>query len=233
MSDDTDTRYPVKSFYERLIIETAAERDTFLSIPFIQAALKGSITRDAYIEYLSEAFHHVRHTVPLIMDVRMGIAEERSALHIVLHDYVLERQGHDKLMLRDIDTAGGDAEAARVRDPSPATKALVDFIYDYVREKNPMGYFGMAFVVEGTGSNLATDTVAKLMHSLDLPKNCFRYMLSHGNTELEQMHSFEVLMAQITDQAEQDAIIEVAKRMYGLYGDIFRTVSDNAGFGKG
>lgn len=230
MTDHPDSQPSSANFFERLTAETAGDKAALLSIPLIQAALRGEISKEVYIEYLSEAFHHVRHTVPLIEEVRARIPENRPALHIVLHDYVVERQGHEKWILQDIEKAGGDPEAAKNRTPSAATRALVDYAYDFVLQENPIGYFGMAYVVEGTGSGLATNTVDKLMDRLGLPKKCFSYMLSHGNTDLEQMDSFETLMAQITDPEEQHAIITMAKRLFGLYGDVFQAIADQSGF---
>ena len=81
-------------FYDRLVAEVEAERKAFLALPIIQAALRGEFTREAYIGYLSEAFHHVRHTVPLIETVRSRIAPDRSTLLEALSDYSLERRGY-------------------------------------------------------------------------------------------------------------------------------------------
>ncbi|MEX0300176.1 MAG: hypothetical protein AB3N28_13975 [Kordiimonas sp.] len=44
------------SFYERLVGEVEAERETFLALPFIQAGMRGELTKESYIGYLSEAF---------------------------------------------------------------------------------------------------------------------------------------------------------------------------------
>ena len=81
-------------FYDRLVAEVEAERKAFLALPIIQAALRGEFTREAYIGYLSEAFHHVRHTVPLIETVRSRIAPDRPTLLEALSDYSLERRGY-------------------------------------------------------------------------------------------------------------------------------------------
>ena len=55
------------SFFERLQRETAAERAHLLSAPIIHDAMAGRVTLDQYRAFLTQAFHHVRHTVPLLM----------------------------------------------------------------------------------------------------------------------------------------------------------------------
>ena len=55
------------TFFEQLQSETVNEREYLFSSPLIQAALRGEVQRHSYIAFLAQAFHHVRHTVPLLM----------------------------------------------------------------------------------------------------------------------------------------------------------------------
>ena len=55
------------NFHDALLAQTAAERQRLVSIPIIQSALSGSIGRADYLAFLQQAYHHVRHTVPLLM----------------------------------------------------------------------------------------------------------------------------------------------------------------------
>ena len=54
-------------FHQRLLQETESERERMLRIPIIGRALQGLISRDDYIAFLGQAYHHVRHTTPLLM----------------------------------------------------------------------------------------------------------------------------------------------------------------------
>lgn len=228
ISDNSENGLP--PFFDRLVAETEADRRAFLALPIIQAALSGGISKDVYLGYLSEAFHHVKHTVPLMAQVKERLAPERTAFHIGLAEYAVEKKGQERWILHDIEHAGGDAEAVRTGAPAPATEELVAFAYDYVSRVNPIGIFGMIYVIEGTGSGLAETTVGHLIDKLDLPRKCFSYILSHGFADLADIGFFERLMAQITDRAEQDAIIEMAQRMYKLYGCVFQAIADKTGF---
>ncbi|NDD92659.1 biliverdin-producing heme oxygenase, partial [bacterium] len=58
------------SFFFRLIAETAEGQATLASVPQIQDGLSGQISRATYIAYLTEAYHHVKHTVPLMQAAR-------------------------------------------------------------------------------------------------------------------------------------------------------------------
>ncbi len=130
--------------------------------------------------------------------------------------------------MNDIRHAGGDADSVKIETPAPATEFMVAYAYDCIARVNPIGFFGMVFVLEGTSTALATQAAEQIMKNLGLQKKCFSYLLSHGSLDLEHMDFFEKLMGQITDPSEQDAIIHMAKIMYGLFGDVFRSIAVEA-----
>ena len=62
------------------------------------------------------------------------------------------------------------------------------------------------------------------MKSLKLPDDCFHYLMSHGSLDLEHMKFFETLMDRMDDPENQAAIIHMAKRIYILFGNLFRAI---------
>ena len=66
------------NFYLRLQQETVQEREYLLSSPLITAALQGEITRDEYVAFLGQAYHHVKHTLPLLMAVGARLPESKE-----------------------------------------------------------------------------------------------------------------------------------------------------------
>lgn len=55
------------AFYDELLAATEAERNTLLSLPLITKGAAGDITLETYIAFLTQAYHHVKHTTPLLM----------------------------------------------------------------------------------------------------------------------------------------------------------------------
>lgn len=212
------------SFFETLARETAAERSLLFTVPQIVDGLQGRISRETYLLYLAQAYHHVSHTVPLLQLAADGMDEAHARFREALLEYVEEETGHETWILRDIANAGGDAEAARDDGPSPQTAAMVAFAYDYVRRVNPMGLFGMVFVLEGTSIALATAGASAVAESLGLGPECFSYLTSHGSLDQQHMSFFADLMSQVDDPADQAAIIEVAKNVFRLFADMFRAI---------
>jgi pyrroloquinoline quinone (PQQ) biosynthesis protein C len=210
-------------FYEELVAATEAERAALAAVPQLQAGLAGRIARDAYVDYLTQAYHHVRHTVPLLQ-----LAQQRLRDHAVLGPalaaYIAEEAGHEQWVLADIAAAGGDRVAAAHSEPHAATSAMVRRAYEEVGQGNPASMFGMVFVLEGTSVALASRGAAAIQASLGLPDAAFTYLASHGALDQDHLRFFAGLMNAVTETRDQQAILGMAREMYGLFADLFRSI---------
>lgn len=213
------------SLYERLVRETEASRNEFLSIPVIQRALQGEVSHEEYLTFLGQAYHHVSHTVPLLMGFGYHLPEHLQWLQEAVAEYIEEEKGHEKWILNDIRSCGGDADAVASGRPLPATELMVSYAHDVVARRNPIGFFGMVFVLEGTSAALANNAAGAIKEKLGLPNTAFSYLTSHGTLDLEHVAFYETLINQLDDPADQEALIHGANMFYRLYGDIFRSVA--------
>ena len=210
-------------FFNRLVLRTAWAREEMLAIPQFRAGLSGQIGRDTYIAYLAQAYHHVSHTVPLMREARARL--DRSPLLIeALDEYIEEETGHEHWILSDIRAAGGDSDAVLAAGPSSATKAMVDHAYATIRNGNPVAFFGMVFVLEGTSIAFATQGADAVRGALGLPPEAFRYLTSHGALDAEHMAFFEKLMNRIDDVDDQEAIVAMANEIFALFGQMFAAI---------
>ncbi len=214
----------VETFFDRLVRETAEERARLYNVPQIRAGLAGNISRETYIRYLQQAYHHVRHTVPLLMACGAALPDSKAFLRDALAEYIDEERGHEQWILNDIAAAGGDPEEAASRPPLPETEFMVSYAYDFIRRKNPVGFFGMVFVLEGTSTALATRGAEALARNLKLPKSAFSYLLSHGALDISHMNFFANLVNGLRDEEDRQAIIHVARRMFLLFANMFAAI---------
>lgn len=221
------------SFYQQLQQQTAAARSELLQAPIIARCLAGEVTLAQYIAFLTEAYHHVKHTLPLLMACGSRLPASHEWLRSAVAEYIEEECGHQEWILNDIAACGGDAEAVRHGQPSLATELMVAYAYDMVNRVNPVGFFGMVQVLEGTSIALATQAADQIAHSLQLPGKAFTYLRSHGALDLEHIKFFEGLMNRIDDASEQALIVQAARVFYRLYGDIFRSLPEAGGQSHG
>ncbi|MEH5628088.1 hypothetical protein [Citrobacter freundii] len=68
------------SFYNKLQQQTEAERWSLLSSPVIARCQTGDISRDLYIAFLTQAYYHVSHTVPLLMSAGSRLPASHEAI---------------------------------------------------------------------------------------------------------------------------------------------------------
>ncbi len=209
-------------FYLELQERTADARRHLLGAPIIQGCLSGEVSLASYTAFLTEAYHHVSHTVPLLQACRRALPPRHAWLHGPLEEYVLEEQGHDEWILDDLRACGANAQAVRDGRPAHATEVMVAYAYDTIARGNPLGFFGMVHVLEGTSVALALAAADQIQRALALPDSAFGYLRSHGLLDREHTAHFGLLMDRMEDAGDRDVIVHAARAFYRLYGDVFR-----------
>lgn len=216
------------SFHARLLAATEADRAALTTIPIIQGCLRGEVSLPSYLAFLQEAYHHVRHTVPLLKACQAALPAHHDWLRAPLDEYIEEEAGHDEWILDDIaasDPRGrAAAETVRRGRAGLATEVMVAYAYDTIARSNPLGFFGMVLVLEGTSVALALMAADRIQQHLGLPDAAFGYLRSHGTLDREHTAHFALLMDAVTDPLDQEAIIHAARAFYRLYGDVFRSL---------
>jgi long-chain acyl-CoA synthetase len=213
------------SFFSELQTATATDREYLLAAPLINNSITGHVTLPEYAAYLCQAYHHVKHTLPLLMATGARLPETHEWLRDAVAEYIEEEHGHQEWILNDIAACGFDREAARNSRPTLANELMVAYAYDTIQRVNPLGFFGMVHVLEGTSIIAADQAAEGIQKTLKIPNKAFSYLRSHGALDQEHVKFFEDLMNKITDPQEQQIIIHCARVFYKLFGDVLRSVN--------
>lgn len=212
-------------FFDTLCQETAADRLTLFQAPIFDKAMQGDITLADYIAFLTQAYHHVKHTIPLLMAVGSQLPEQYEWLREAVAEYIEEELGHQEWILNDIAACGADKELVRSSRPHNTTELMVAYAYDTVFRVNPLGFFGMVHVLEGTSIATADNAASAIQKALSLPDKAFSYLRSHGALDQEHVKFFQGLMDRIDEPSAKQQIVHSARMFYRLYGDIFRSLT--------
>lgn len=206
--------------YDRLVAATRPEREAFMRLPLVQHAVAHGASRETYLAFLGEAFHHVKHTFPLLA-LSASMTEDHM-LREALAEYMKEEFGHENWILDDIKRMGGDAEAVAASKPRFACRVMVAHVYYSVQWESPYAVLGMVHVLEGL-SVLLADKLAGALKSRfgSSSDDGFSYLRTHGALDVEHTAMFERLMNSFSDPAVVDLVIDHTRMMYRLYGDIF------------
>jgi pyrroloquinoline quinone (PQQ) biosynthesis protein C len=212
------------TFSAELRTATDSDRQRLFAAPIITDCLAGNVSRESYRAFLTEAYHHVRHTVPLLMACGARLPERLEWLRHGMAEYIDEEYGHEQWILSDLSAAGFDACAARERGPSPETELMVSYAYDTVQRGSPVGFLGMVMVLEGTSAAIATRAAEIIAARLDLPRRACTYLLSHGALDQRHVGNFDALVDKLDDTADRAAVLHAARMFYRLYGDVLRAL---------
>jgi len=210
--------------FSLLCRQTDDEKIKLWQLPIIEQALSGKLALRTYLAFLRRAYHHVRHTVPLLMQAGARFSSQDEWLRRAMAEYIEEELGHEEWILNDIAACGGDAESVRKSTPSFAVEMMVSYAYDSINRINPICFLGMVHVLEGTSVALATQAAKSLKTSLNLPNKAFSYLISHGDLDQGHQQFFEGLINRLSDDQLQ-VVSNACQKFYRLYRQVFEELS--------
>jgi heme oxygenase len=208
-------------FFEELERSTADARARLQSSDVIVDCLNGRVSHESYVAFLTQAYHHVRHTVPLLMACGSRLPDRLGWLQKYVVDYIVDEQGHERWIASDIEAAGADAVTTLAAGSSAATETMVSYAYDTVYRRNPVGFFGMVYVLEGTSVALATRAADIIQRELALPDSAFSYLRSHGTVDQAHIATYQEIVNRLEDPDDRQAIVHSARIFFDLYADVF------------
>lgn len=213
-------------FFDRLMQETATARNQFIATPVIQDALAKGVPAPMYLDFLAEAYHHVRHTCRLLSAAIARCGDGDGSYIRALLEYIEEERGHEEWILDDIDALGGDAAAVRAGAPDLPCRLMVAYAYYAIDHVSPYAMLGMVHVLEGMSAAMAGSAAVTLQASLGRSDGRgFSYLSSHGELDQQHVAFFRDLVNGIGDDHAEQVIIDTARVVYRLYGDMFSGIA--------
>ena len=213
-------------FCAELAARTRAGRDDLLAAPIVRDALAGIAARSDYVAFLTQAYHHVWHTVPLLMAMGARLPDRLAWLRDDVAEYIAEERGHDAWILEDIRACGADP--ARIAPPDFPVEVMVAYAYDLIHRGNPAAFLGMVYVLEGTSVQIALRAADAIQAATRLPDAAFTYLRSHGTLDRGHTEHLAQIVERLPRQ-DQDDVAHCAPVFYRLYANVFRALPRAAG----
>lgn len=210
-------------FFERLIDATQQEQRALHDTPLIRRALQGQLSQAQYLAFLTQAYYHTRHSVPLLMTGGGRLVEDMEWLRDCVTHYIEEGLGLQERILDDIAACGGDVQSVRDGQPALATELMVSYAYDSITRGNPVSIMGIMYVLQGANMHFASEASVALQRSLGLPNAAFSYLRDHCRMDMEQVQSFRRSVNRLRQPDDQDSVLHTARVLYRLYADMMRS----------
>ena len=145
------------SHFRQLVQQTACARREFIEIPLIQEVMRKGASRALYLDFLRQAYHHVRCTAPLLALAASRCGSDDRRYQTALFEYIHEERGHDEWILEDIEALGGDPHSVRHGSPHFPCRIMIGHAYYLVDHVSPYALLGMIHVLEGMAVALASN----------------------------------------------------------------------------
>ena len=101
---------------------------------------------------------------------------------------------------------------------------MVAYAYDTVMRRNPVAFFGMVYVLEGTSVALALNAADAIQRTLALPDKAFTYLRSHGTLDQQHIGHLASIIDRFEPATDLPAVVTCARAMFRLYGEVFRSL---------
>lgn len=183
--------------------------------PATASMRNGSASLATYRAFLTETFHYVRWTQPLLLRAGhrlrdLGKQPEMAALFMAKSE---EEFGHEKWALDDLKALGVEEEDIRLSGPCSAVEAYVAWNRFMVDGTYPTGHLGTAYVLEALsvrGAQLAVDNMVRTGLIPNI-KNAVGYLTGHAEADEGHVSVLAELIACLKNPAELEAILASAR----------------------
>jgi pyrroloquinoline quinone (PQQ) biosynthesis protein C len=158
------------------------------SLPFVQAALQGTLEQTAYMRYLNEVAYQYSPHSPVVM----CLAASRCVnTHPELAQYLLnhagEERGHNEWAHADLRTLRVDDDKIVSQRANPACAAMIGYTYYIAGYGNPVALYGWMYILEAVGADLGPDAAGGLKKKY---QECMHFV--DGHAVADQQHAQEL-----------------------------------------
>jgi len=188
--------------------------------PLIRKLTRGRFTLADYQAFLVGLRQQVKDGALWMSRAASNIDDEHLELRSTLMRHAVTEHRDFRLLEADYVAAGGELQAIRTAEKNIGSEALSAWMFHEASRPNPFGLLGAMWIIEGLGSIKAAEWGAMVRRQLELPKEAVRFLLYHGENDLEHIAEFETMLDLVLpDEAVAARIVKTARvtaRLYAL-----------------
>ncbi|MGJ3232128.1 MAG: iron-containing redox enzyme family protein [Oceanicaulis sp.] len=210
----------VQSVLRKLAIAWTAFEARLETTEIIRRLNRGRLTVEDYRAFLINLRQQVVEGACWISRAASNIGEAHFELRSTLIGHAATEHRDYKLLERDFVAAGGRLEDIVAAPKNIGSEALSAWMYHEASKPDPFALLGAMWIIEGLGSQKASDWGRAVRRRLDLPDEAVRFLLYHGENDADHMEEFKAMLAMIPlDDALEARLVrcaEVTGRLYAL-----------------
>ncbi|MDP1617988.1 iron-containing redox enzyme family protein [Phenylobacterium sp.] len=188
--------------------------------PLIRKLTRGRFELADYHAFLVGLRQQVADGALWMSRAASNIDEDHLELRSTLMRHAVTEHRDFRLLEADYAACGGDLAVIRGAEKNLGSEALSAWMFHEASRPNPFGLLGAMWIIEGLGSIKAAEWGRLVQRRLDLPDEALRFLLYHGENDVEHIKEFEAMLAMVLpDAAVAARIVKTARvtaRLYAL-----------------
>ena len=190
------------------------------AMPLIRKLTRGRFELADYHAFLINLRQQVKDGALWMSRAASNIGEDHLELRSTLMKHAVTEHRDFRLLEQDFVASGGDIADILSANKNVGSEALSAWMFHEASKPDPFGLLGAMWIIEGLGSIKAKPWGLKVKERLGLPDEALRFLLYHGDNDVEHMEEFRDMLAMVLpDEATAGRIVTTAKvtaRLYAL-----------------
>ncbi len=188
--------------------------------PLIRKLQKGRFTLADYQAFLINLRQQVKDGALWMSRAASNIGEAHLELRSSLMRHAVTEHRDFRLLEADYLATGGALSEIQNAEKNIGSEALSAWMFHEASKPDPFGLLGAMWIIEGLGSIKAHEWGRAAQKQLDLPDEAFRFLLYHGENDVNHIKEFESMLGMVLpDEAVARRIVKTARvtaRLYAL-----------------
>lgn len=188
--------------------------------PLIRKLTRGRFELADYHAFLINLRQQVKDGALWMSRAASNIGEDHLELRSTLMKHAVTEHRDFRLLEQDFVASGGRLEDILSAKKNVGSEALSAWMFHEASKPDPFGLLGAMWIIEGLGSIKARPWGLKVQERLGLPDEALRFLLYHGDNDVEHMEEFRDMLAMVLpDEAVAERIVTTARvtaRLYAL-----------------
>ncbi len=181
-------------------------------------SLEQPITVELYQQVMLQVYHYTRFNSINQAACAFSADPGQTTLLRFVYKHALEELGHEKMVIRDLDSIG--ALPASLPAPLPPTQALIAYLNDVAIRQGPIARLGYSYWAEEVYEHIQP-ILNKFREDLGLKDEQMTFFVAHST--IDEKHSEEVRLAMqraVSTDEERAQIKEVTRVTLYLTGQL-------------
>ncbi|HYC96619.1 iron-containing redox enzyme family protein [Brevundimonas sp.] len=218
MADGAMADHAVAETLRKLAVVFTDFEQRLEATPLIRKLTRGRFELADYHAFLINLRQQVKDGALWMSRAASNIGEDHLELRSTLMRHAVTEHRDFRLLEQDFVASGGDIADILSAKKNVGSEALSAWMFHEASKPDPFGLLGAMWIIEGLGSIKARPWGLKVRERLNLPDDALRFLLYHGDNDVEHMEEFREMLAMVLpDEAVAERIVTTAKVTARLY----------------